>query len=450
MTTVRLRVGATSVVGKVRPNNQDVYLARDHLVAVADGMGGHKGGRTAAETAIEVLERNFVEPTTESLVRATEQANAEIFAKGTSDPELEGMGTTLCALARVRSDGAERLAVANVGDSRVYLFTAGRLHQITVDHTVAEELVAAGELSRKEAAHHHSSHVLTRSLGAFPKVLVDTWELLPVKGDRYLLCSDGLYGEITDAMIAALLGNIRDPEQAAQELAMAAETAGGRDNITVVVVDVAEAEQAEVEGGLAARLLAHVAGHSRVMRDATGEIDLHKSSGDGKKPEAPSRHRWRIGMFLSVLLAIAVAVVAAVSLGASSGFYVGFDESGHVAIFTGRPGGLLWIRPSLHRSTELTRDLVPQSAVADLERGVVVDSSAEAERFVENLRRRSAEIRAVPDESLPPPSGSEERGPTTTSPAADDTTRTTPTTLGQPTAADSPPAVPARADPIPA
>src|SRR5205807_1797810 len=165
-----------------------------------------------------------------------------------SNPDQRGMGTTLTAVALVNEDGEERLAVVNVGDSRAYLLQQGELEQLTEDHSLVEQIVRDGRLTPAEAQVHPQRSIITRALGLDPEVEVDSWELTPYKGDRLLLCSDGLTNEVTDDEIATTLRAVSDPEEAAKQLVNEARDHGGNDNITCVVVDVVDdddrAEQA--------------------------------------------------------------------------------------------------------------------------------------------------------------------------------------------------------------
>ena len=154
------------------------------------------------------------------------------------------MGTTLTAAGLVSSDDGDRLILVNVGDSRSYRLRAGALVQLTTDHSVAEELVARGELSEEEAAVHPHRHILTRALGVSPDVDVDVWEVVPEEGDRFLLCSDGLTNEVFPDRIANVLSSTRDPQKAAETLVRMANESGGNDNATVVVLDVLVGDQA--------------------------------------------------------------------------------------------------------------------------------------------------------------------------------------------------------------
>jgi protein phosphatase len=235
-----LRSGSATDVGRVRPINQDMPLERPNLYAVADGMGGHVGGEVAARVAVETLQQAFErEPTVDGLRDAFSEANAAVWHESQSNADLRGMGTTLTAVALVGGDeGHDTLALANVGDSRAYVYSDGHLFQVTADHSLAEERMRQGEMTVAEAAVHPQRHILTRALGVSSEVLTDMWELQLRTGDRLLLCSDGLSNEVGMDEMAAILGEVRDPEEAAARLVEAANEHGGADNITVVVVDV--------------------------------------------------------------------------------------------------------------------------------------------------------------------------------------------------------------------
>lgn len=238
-----LRSGSASDVGRVRSVNEDRLLESGSLFAVADGMGGHAGGEVAAGIAVEVLARAFgTDPSATGLVDAVRRANVAVWERSHRDADVRGMGTTLIAAALVPTGQGDRLVVANVGDSRAYRFADGHLEQMTTDHSVAEELVARGELSEAEAAVHPHRHILTRALGVAPDVDVDTWEVVPAEGERYLLCSDGLTNEVSEERIGGVLAEVRDPRQAARRLVAMANEHGGNDNITVVVLDVVVAD----------------------------------------------------------------------------------------------------------------------------------------------------------------------------------------------------------------
>jgi PPM family protein phosphatase len=237
-----LRSGSATDVGKVRTSNQDVALEDPDLFAVADGMGGHVGGEVAARVAVDSLRAAFQrQPTVEGLRQAVAEANRAVWRQGQTESELRGMGTTLTATALVAEDGRQVVALANVGDSRAYVYSEhfeGQLIQVTADHSLAEEKVRQGQLTEAEAAVHPHRHILTRALGVSSDVDVDLWELHLHDGDRILLCSDGLTNEIGDERIGQVLGAVKDPTEAATALVRAALDHGGSDNVTCVVIDV--------------------------------------------------------------------------------------------------------------------------------------------------------------------------------------------------------------------
>ncbi len=245
-----LRSGSATDVGRVRTVNQDLAIERPNLYAVADGMGGHVGGEVAARVAVETLEQAFERVSTvDGLRDAFSEANAAVWHESQANADLRGMGTTLTAMALVGGTGGrDVLALANVGDSRAYVFSGDELIQVTDDHSLAEERMRHGEMTEAEAAVHPQRHILTRALGVGAEVDADMWELELHSGDRVLLCSDGLSNEVGTDEMADVLRTADDPEEAARRLVGAANEHGGADNITVVVVDVQVGEGGEGEG----------------------------------------------------------------------------------------------------------------------------------------------------------------------------------------------------------
>lgn len=233
--------GAATDTGRVRESNEDSYVAQPLVFAVADGMGGHQAGEVASAIAASVLNERLGNGalSTDLVVAAVTEANAAIFHGAHSNPSQRGMGTTLTALVVMTThEGEQRLVVANVGDSRTYLLRDGVLRRVTIDHSYVQELVSTGHITEAEARNHPRRNIVTRALGIEPTVRVDT-EVLPlVRGDRYVLCSDGLVDEADDTDIAAVLATYPQPQACAQALVQLANDKGGRDNTTVVVVDV--------------------------------------------------------------------------------------------------------------------------------------------------------------------------------------------------------------------
>ncbi len=247
-----LRSGSATDVGQVRTINQDLPLERPNLYAVADGMGGHVGGEVAARVAVETLEQAFERaPTVAGLRDAFTEANTAVWHQSQANADLRGMGTTLTAMALVGgAGGRDVLALANVGDSRAYVFSEGELTQVTADHSLAEERMRHGEMSEQEAAVHPQRHILTRALGVSSEVETDMWELELGVGDRVLICSDGLSNEVGIDEMETVLRTVADPQDAAQRLVDVANEHGGADNITVVIVDVQVGAGGEASGAM--------------------------------------------------------------------------------------------------------------------------------------------------------------------------------------------------------
>lgn len=222
--------------GRVRTNNEDSYSPEASgrgpgpvTVMVADGMGGAVGGEIASKTAVENAVVGSGDPS-----ERVRRANQAVFEKTMSDPMLAGMGTTL-TLIEFGADAVAR--IAHVGDSRAYIWRDGEIQQITDDHTLIAEHLAAGRISERDALSHPQRSVLTRVLGISPHLDIDVDEMPVEEGDRFLICSDGLTNMVEVEHIAEILGS-GTPEGVAWTLVEEANRAGGHDNITVVVVDV--------------------------------------------------------------------------------------------------------------------------------------------------------------------------------------------------------------------
>lgn len=235
---IRLEAAAATATGLVRANNEDAFVSLDPVFAVADGMGGHAGGEVASSLAVAAFAplAGRASLSIGELEEAIGRANEEVRARALAEPALREMGTTLVGLARLDEPG-EPLLGFNLGDSRLYRLSGGALELISRDHSEVQELVDEGVLSEEEARRSPRRNIVTRSIGVSRELLVDSWRLAPVAGDRYLLCTDGLTNELTDDEIAPLLGSGTVAE-AAEALVDGALRAGGRDNVTVVVVEV--------------------------------------------------------------------------------------------------------------------------------------------------------------------------------------------------------------------
>lgn len=234
--TLALRYSAVSDVGRVRSNNQDSGFAGDHLLMVADGVGGAASGDLASAVAVQTLRRLDTEPPEdmlEALAGAIHRADVRLSEIVEDDPDTEGMGTTVTA---VLFDGRQ-MALAHIGDSRGYLLRDGELSQLTHDHTFVQTLIDEGRISSAEARTHPQRNLIMRVLDGRHDSEPDLSIHVLQDGDRLLLCSDGLSDVVTDLAIAQTLATYADRRQCAEQLVKLAHQAGAPDNVTVVVAD---------------------------------------------------------------------------------------------------------------------------------------------------------------------------------------------------------------------
>lgn len=438
---VRLRWGGATDVGQLRSANQDSMLLGPHIFVVADGMGGHQGGEVASALAIETVSDRALGSDVEELVTAVEEANETVFERSTQDPALSGMGTTFVGIAIVEVDGEERFGIVNVGDSRAYQLSSGQLVQITDDHSLVGELVRDGRLSREDARTHPQKNIVTRAVGIDEQVQVDDFVVIPHTGDRYLLCSDGLTDEVEEDDIAVVLRTVDDPDEAAQELVRRANEHGGRDNITIVIVDVVD------DGGMSDRAATSAApsvpdaedfsesdddtqtflavpdDQAHEQRTTTRREPLQddledrlEGVRDDSEPKPQRAITIRSVAFVVVVLGLLGAGAYLVNDYARNSYHVILDDD-EVTIFRGRAGGVLWFDPSLEARTGIDADDVPGTFRDRLEDGVNQSSLAAAERYVANLEERIEELAPPVTTSTPPTtSTSPTTAPTTTQP----------------------------------
>jgi protein phosphatase len=247
---VELHYGAATDVGQVREVNEDSYLAAPPLFVVADGMGGHEGGDVASGIVVEEFARLAAEGYdprrgSEAVAQTLVACHDRITAYAEEQSRQTGRdfqaGTTAVVALLVEDDGgggAPTWLLANLGDSRVYRYLDGELEQVSVDHSLVQELVDDGMITREQMATHPARHVVTRALGGPDHADADYFLLPLPRAERLVLCSDGITEMIDDAEVAAILGEATDPRDAADRLVAEAVRAGGRDNATAIVVDV--------------------------------------------------------------------------------------------------------------------------------------------------------------------------------------------------------------------
>jgi protein phosphatase len=415
---LQLRSGLATDVGLVRTGNEDSSLvaATTGLWAVADGMGGHRAGEVASDIAVRTLQEVFPTqaPDESGLAAAAAAANDAIRAAADEDPELHGMGTTLVALARTDGDD---LVYLNVGDSRIYLLRGGELERLTIDHSLVEELVQEGSLTPEEARSHPKRNIVTRALGIYERVAVDTATITPAAGDRFLLCSDGLTDELDEDRTASVLRRLSDPDEAAAELVRLALESGGRDNVTVLIVDVVD------DGGQALAASAAIAGGTASSRSTASATQLTRrerrraDATTSTTASAPRRVTWRVGVFAVLVVAVLAAAAGAIGWYARNTYYVGVTGES-VTIFKGKPGGVLWFDPTVEDVTDFTTADVSAAAQDDVARGVEFGSLSEAEEYVQRVTATST---------------------TSTTSTTSSTTSSTTTTLGATTLPAPPP-----------
>jgi PPM family protein phosphatase len=244
-----VRWGCATHTGRVRHRNEDALLARLPVFVVADGMGGHAGGELASHLVVDSFRELTVRPVPADVQAVLGQAHTTIRAASEHDERVRGLGATAVGLVLVEQAGAQYWLAFNVGDSRLYRFHRGRLHQITVDHSFVQEMVEAGFLDVQQARRHPERHVITRVLGGRDNTEPDFWLFPPEVGEKFLLCTDGLTDEVDDDLIGQVLREENDPQSAAGSLVRAALETGGRDNVTAVVVSVGDPQDSVLDLG---------------------------------------------------------------------------------------------------------------------------------------------------------------------------------------------------------
>lgn len=344
-----------SEVGYVREHNEDSMLVAPPLFVVCDGMGGHEAGEVASEIAINTISRLAPEKLdADGLGRAVEEANLAIIEAADKGIGRQGMGTT-CTAAMLEGD---RLAIAQVGDSRAYLLHNGSLQQLTRDHSVVADLIESGEITPAEARTHQWRSFITRALGLEPYTQPDLYEIDVEPGDRLMLCSDGLYSMVSDKEIERIMSQASNTQVATDMLIEAALEGGGSDNVTVIVADV------------------------------TG-YNLQKSR------KAARRSRVTGFLIVIAMLAIIGVAIGSLSLVMNTVAYLA-DEDGKVAIYKGIPGDLFGISTSsLYEVTDVDiNEIKPGAAerIKDLE--VRCDTIDEAKGLVEEYKKQIAEDKA--------------------------------------------------------
>ncbi|MHB1251845.1 MAG: PP2C family protein-serine/threonine phosphatase [Acidimicrobiales bacterium] len=327
----RWRYAAATDTGLVRESNQDAIFVDDSLAIVADGMGGHAAGEVASALTVDVIYDGYLKnPTVEGLYEAVQGANHAVLSEARSTPDHFGMGTTVIVLG-LTHDGAGVISptLFHVGDSRAYQLRDGALRQLSDDHSVAEEWVRMGRLTPDEAATHPRRHQLTRGVGVEDSIDIDVMSVSATVGDRVLLCSDGLSNELSNEEIARLASSPISLDEAVTNLITAAKHAGGRDNISVVLLEFDEVEVATTP------IKKTLVAPAPPVAQSTKSVYTRSRR---------RRFTWRVWLGVGFFVAIVAGFFAVVLWYAYSTYYLA-NDNGSIAVYQGQPKGVLWYKP---------------------------------------------------------------------------------------------------------
>jgi PPM family protein phosphatase len=426
-----LRWGSASDVGRARSLNEDALVANAPVFAVADGMGGHAAGEVASQIAVEIIGglADDADVTGDVLVQMVQHANREIYSRSQSDATMRGMGTTIVGLSLIGPGGGatsrERLGLVNVGDSRIYMVRDGEMSQVSNDHSYVSELVAAGEITAAQARMHPNRNIVTRVLGIEPEVDVDLWEVPAIPGDRYLLCSDGLVDEVSDPTIGDVLSGEPDPQKAADRLVRLANDHGGHDNITVIVVDVIAGDQHMPP---TTTTISPVVPNADPWNAPATESIAATTPKQAKKKGPGALAIARGTVFAAALIGIALIALIGIRYYGRQGTFVKFRND-QVAVYRGRPGGVLWVSPTLTKTYPLLRSKLAPSWQTLIDNGITFTSQEAADKWFAALSKNPAAVTEIGDKlaaaTTTTTTTSTTTAPTTTTTAPEATTTTT-------------------------
>ena len=389
-------LGFVTDVGKIRKMNQDFLAVSNSLFIVADGMGGHRGGEAASEIAAKKLFEKQTYSTVQSFRDQVIEANTAVRAIAETNSELEGMGTTLCGITLVEpsTGNAETLAVANIGDSRIYLLSQGKFSQITEDHSLVEEMRREGKITEKEAESHPHRNIITRALGIDVEANVDCWEVPIHKDDRFLLCTDGLSNEVSAEEIRHILEKVDSPQEAAEKLVRLANSNGGNDNTTVVIVDVKEGEESTTPSTASPISVPTPHQTSSFSFSTTSRSLGNRPEGATEWETTPENIRKLIVTALVMLLIIGVFI----GRYARDNYFVSFEQVGdtsiensQILIYQGRTSSILWFDPTIEeRRPILGRDL-DERTVEEIKQKPQFETLQEASKYLDALQEEITE-----------------------------------------------------------
>jgi PPM family protein phosphatase len=418
--TLALRYAVRTDVGLLREGNEDSAYAGPHLLAIADGMGGHAAGEVASSVAISVIagldEDMPVDHLLDALAAAVAQANTTLHEMSIEDPSVEGMGTTLTALLWSGSN----VAICHIGDSRAYLLRDREFHQITRDHTLVQSLVDDGRLSPAQAATHPQRSYVMRALQSGTVAEPDLSIIEAKTGDRYLLCSDGLSDVVSEDTLRDTLTRFTDRDQAVNQLIELAIRGGGPDNITCIVADVVDSETEQTTGPVSmvvgaasngdgrprlrtdspagrAHLLTRAgtpaAGVTAITKPAETTADGRAALAEPDEDEAAADHRAprrRWPVVTTILVVLVIVIVGGSYVGwryTQSQYYVGTDGK-QVIIYRGVNQKVL----GMSLSSIYSRTGIALSQVPATDKGTILSATApgtltDAQKTVDSIRQ---------------------------------------------------------------
>lgn len=399
---IEFHFAARSDIGLKRTSNQDSAYAGANLLVLADGMGGAAGGDIASSVAIAHLapldfESHKAEELLPLLHHAFQDAHDELLARAAENPEIAGLGTTCIALLRA----GNKLAMAHIGDSRAYLLRNGSLTQVTTDHSFVQFLISQGEITPEEAQEHPQRNAVTKVLG-YEEISVEPDETIreAVIADRWLLCSDGLHGLVSDSTIEEILADVADPAECAESLISLALRAGGTDNVTCVVADIVPAGHA----GVSTPQVVGAASQERFSPSRLGESAAAKAAqltqtGEQEAPVAslpepqgltPQRHPWRVSLLTVLLTALLIGGGWLGYAWSQTQYYV-TGASGNIVIYRGIPQSIgSWQLSSPIEVTSLRMKDLPQAEQQRLVDPVIRSSRAEIDDYLKKLHASAA------------------------------------------------------------
>ena len=344
-------VGAKTDVGCVRSQNEDSLLNALPLLVVCDGIGGQEAGEVASQIAIEVMDDEAPRNADAvALGEAVVSANKAVMDGVERGRGLPGMGTTLTA-AVIEGD---KMIVAQVGDSRAYRLRDGKLEQLTHDHSLIAAMIESGQVTEEEARTHPSRSIITRALGSDPDMHPDLFEFDLKRGDRILLCSDGLHGMVENAQIESTLNVVNDPQICANTLIEMAKEAGGLDNVTAIVANINDIAPAEVE-----------------------QI-------------GPKKHRYSALLFTIVALLLVFCAVGGFWYYVKNSAYL-ISENGYVALYNGRNETFAGIDLGHYGyTTDVAVEKLPEITSQKLSEGIQFDSVGAAESVIKDYEAQIA------------------------------------------------------------